>query len=89
MATIEYGGTSLVGEWLGVEGSTVTQYLKRYASTDNPCPEADVKVRQGTGFVYGWSAGREQEWRDWGARRLGQGAAGTSKPGSGRRSQAE
>ncbi|MEV6711999.1 hypothetical protein AB0M48_08130 [Lentzea sp. NPDC051208] len=89
MATIEYRGTSYVGTWLGVEGSTVTQYLARYAGTDNPCPEPDVKIQQGKGFVYGWASGREQEWREWDARRLGQGAAGTSKPGSGRRNQAE
>ncbi|MFB9726337.1 hypothetical protein [Haloechinothrix salitolerans] len=89
MATIEHAGTATVGEWLGVAGATVTQYLARYAGTDNPCPEPDVKIRQGKGFVYGWAPSREQEWRDWGTRRLGQGAAGTSKPGSGRRSQPE
>ncbi|MCP3799752.1 hypothetical protein NLX83_10830 [Allokutzneria sp. A3M-2-11 16] len=89
MATIEHAGTAAVGKWIGVEGGTVTQYVNRYADTDNPCPEPDVKIRQGKGFVYGWAFNREQEWRGWNARRLGQGAAGTSKPGSGRRRQPE
>jgi hypothetical protein len=83
---IDYVGTAAVGEWLGVAGPTVSQYLTRYAGTENPCPAPDAQIPQGKGSVFGWLPSRRQEWLDWDTRRAGQGAAGTAKP---RRSQPE
>ncbi|MFI7467460.1 hypothetical protein [Nonomuraea sp. NPDC049646] len=58
-----------VGRWFNVPGTTVNQWRHRYDNTPIP----DVIVGENGN---GWRPDREEEWRDWHKRRIGQGKGG-------------
>ncbi|MEV5710150.1 hypothetical protein [Actinoallomurus sp. NPDC052274] len=67
-----------VGRLFGVSHELVRDWQRRSAKTDDPTPTPDGKA----GARPFWFASREQEWRDWYARRPGKGVGGGRPKGS-------
>ncbi|MBO2459845.1 hypothetical protein [Actinomadura violacea] len=58
-------GAEAVGRWLGVPHATVSQWRRRYADGDNPCPQPDAQISRWAG----WRADRKAAWLAWDERR--------------------
>lgn len=67
--TKRFLGTSAIAAWFDVLPVTVLKWRTRYPDF----PPADVVVHCARGPVYGWSATREAELRQWHAGRTGPG----------------
>lgn len=73
-----------VAAWLGVEPSTVSTWIPRYAGTPTPTPAPDFEILPGRHDTpdVAWldTDERRAEWEAWRASRPGQGAKGRPKP---------
>jgi hypothetical protein len=63
---VEYWGASQIAGRLGVATGTVTKWVERFAHTDHPFPEPDVKIVETGGRVTrGWASYRWPEIKKW------------------------